>query len=176
MDKGNPSPGLWWSKYHDSLQGEGKKGMWVRECTKNDGSLAKHFRAGCNLFTVPIIQIVHSEEYIQVCTKIYQSTKETTNRKIKMKTIFIQKIRVCLRYRCNTLADLVNKPLCVSLAYLFIGQTPPLLWHHSPTGKYSGMFTHFIFPTLQTFIKSSLYNNYLPVINPNIHIPHYWNT
>ncbi len=44
--------------------GGGEKGMWVRESTKNDGSLAQHFRAGCNLFTVPIIQIVHSEEYI----------------------------------------------------------------------------------------------------------------
>ncbi len=107
--------------------GGGEKGMWVRESTKNDGSLAQHFRAGCNLFTVPIIQIVHSEEYIQVCTKIYQRTKETTNRKIKMKTIFtntyrihnIQKIRVCLRYRCNTLADLVNKP--------FVWVWPPFL-------------------------------------------------
>ncbi len=65
---------MWWSKCHDLHQGEGKR--------------AQHFHAGCNLFTVPIIQTVHSEEYIQVCTKIYQSTKETTKRKIKMKTVF----------------------------------------------------------------------------------------
>ncbi len=31
--------------------GGGEKGMWVRESTKNDGSLAHHFRAGVIIYS-----------------------------------------------------------------------------------------------------------------------------